>query len=147
MKVEHHDFLIEIGTEELPPRALHTLERALVASLAAGLDKAALAHGELVGYATPRRLAVWVKRLAVRAPEQNVRRRGPPLSAAFDEQGQPTRAARAFAESCGTPVESLERLDEGKGTFLFYVGSKAGERAVDLLPGIVQAALEQLPIP
>jgi glycyl-tRNA synthetase beta chain len=147
MKVEHHDFLIEIGTEELPPRALHTLERALVASLAALLDKAALAHGELTGYSTPRRLAVWVKRLAVRAPEQNVRRRGPPLSAAFDAEGRPTRAALAFAESCGAPVEALERLDEGKGTFLFYVGSKAGERAVDLLPGLVQAALEQLPIP
>src|SRR5690242_6694351 len=111
MKVEHHDFLIEIGTEELPPRALHTLERALVGNLAAGLDKAALAHGELIGYSTPRRLAVWAKRLAMRAPEQNVRRKGPPLSAAFDDKGQPTRAALAFAESCGVPVGALERLD------------------------------------
>src|SRR5262245_1271255 len=118
MKVEHHDFLIEIGTEELPPRALHTLERALVANLAAGLDKAALGHGELVGYSTPRRLAVWVKRLATRAPEQQVRRKGPPLAAAFDDRQQPTRAALAFAESCGTTVAALERIDEGKGTFL-----------------------------
>src|SRR5215470_14039783 len=131
MKVEHHDFLIEIGTEELPPRALHALERALVANLAAGLDKAALGHGELIGYSTPRRLAVWVKRLAARQPEQNVRRKGPPVTAAFDAHNQPTRAALAFAESCGTKVEALERLDEGKGTFLFYSGSKAGERAVD----------------
>ncbi len=147
MKIEHHDFLFEIGTEELPPKALHTLERALVAALGAGLDKAALAHGELTGYATPRRLAVWVKRLATRQPEQNLRRKGPPVSAAFDAAGQPTRAATAFAESCGTKVEALERQAEGKGTFLFFVGTKAGERAVDLLPGIVQSALEQLPIP
>ena len=147
MKIEHHDFLFEIGTEELPPRALHTLERALVAGIAAGLDKAGLGHGELTGYSTPRRLAVWVKRLASRQPEQNLRRKGPPLSAAFDDQGVPTRAATAFAESCGTKVEALERQSEGKGTFLFFVGTRVGERAVELLPGIVQTALEQLPIP
>ena len=147
MKIEHHDFLFEIGTEELPPRALHTLERALVAGIAAGLDKAGLGHGELTGYSTPRRLAVWVKRLATRQPEQNLRRKGPPLAAAFDAAGAPTRAATAFAESCGTRVEALERQSEGKGTFLFFVGTRAGERALELLPGIVQTALEQLPIP
>jgi len=147
MKIEHHDFLFEIGTEELPPRALHTLERALVAGIAAGLDKAGLGHGELTGYSTPRRLAVWVKRLATRQPEQNLRRKGPPLAAAFDAAGAPTRAATAFAESCGTKVEALERQSEGKGTFLFFVGTRAGERALELLPGIVQTALEQLPIP
>lgn len=147
MKVEHHDFLLEIGTEELPPRSLHTLERALVANLATGLDKAGLAHGELTGYSSPRRLAVWVKRLANRQPEQHLRRKGPPLAAAFDATGAPTRAATAFAESCGVRIESLERQEEGKGTFLFYVGTRAGERTVDLLPGIVQAALDALPIP
>ncbi len=147
MKLEHHDFLVEIGTEELPPRALHTLERAFVAGIAAGLDKAGLGHGELSGYSTPRRLAVWVKRLATRQNEQNLRRKGPPLAAAFDAAGAPTRAATAFAESCGTRVEALERQSEGKGTFLFFVGTRAGERAVELLPGIVQTALEQLPIP
>src|SRR5262249_27593587 len=147
MKVEHHDFLIEIGTEELPPRALHTLERALVANLAAALDRAALGHAEVAGSSPRRRLAVWVRRPAPRAPEQQVRRKGPPLAAAFDDQQQPTRAALAFAESCGTTVAALERLDEGKGTFLFFAGSRSGERAVDLLPGIVQSALEQLPVP
>ena len=147
MKVEHHDFLFEIGSEELPPRALHTLQRALVTGIAAGLDKAQLGHGELTGYATPRRLAVWVKRLATRQPEQHLRRKGPPLSAAFDASGAPTRAALAFAASCGTTVEALERQEEGKGTFLFFVGSKPGERALELLPGIVQAALDALPIP
>jgi glycyl-tRNA synthetase beta chain len=147
MKAERRDFLLEIGTEELPPRALHALQQGLVAGLAAGLDKAGLAHGELVGFATPRRLAVWVKRLAAQQPEQHLKRRGPPLNAAFDAAGRPTRAALAFAESCGTHVEALQRLDEGKGTFLFFLGTRAGERAVALLPGLVQAALDALPIP
>jgi glycyl-tRNA synthetase beta chain len=147
VKIEHHDFLVEIGTEELPPRALYSLERALVTGVAAGLDKAQLGHGELTGYSTPRRLAVWVRRLATRQPEQHLRRKGPPLNAAFEADGTPTRAALAFAQSCGSRVEQLERQEEGKGTFLFFVGTRAGERALELLPGIVQAALEALPIP
>ena len=129
MKAERRDFLLEIGTEELPPRSLPALQQALVAGLAAGLDKAGLAHGELAGSATPRRLAVRAKRLAARQPEQHVKRRGPPLAAAFGPGGEPTRAALAFAESCGTRVEALEQLDEGKGKFLFFIGTKPGERA------------------
>ena len=147
MKAERRDFLLEIGTEELPPKSLPALQQALVAGLAAGLDKAGLAHGELVGFATPRRLAVWVKRLAAQQPEQHLKRRGPPVNAAFDTAGEPTRAALAFAESCGSTVEALQKLDEGKGTFLFFVGTKPGARAVELLPGLVQAALDALPIP
>jgi glycyl-tRNA synthetase beta chain len=141
------DFLFEIGTEELPPKALLGLGEALVAALGAGLDKAGLAHGELVGYATPRRLAVWVKGLAGEQPEQQLRRKGPPVSAAFDAAGQPTRAALAFAESCGTSVAKLQRIEEGKGTFLYFTGTRAGARTVDLLPGLAAAALEALPIP
>ncbi|HYB64325.1 MAG TPA: glycine--tRNA ligase subunit beta, partial [Steroidobacteraceae bacterium] len=117
------DFLFEIGTEELPPKALLGLEQALVAALGAGLDKAGLAHGELVGFATPRRLAVWVKSLAPRQPEQQLRRKGPPVSAAFDAAGKPTRAALAFAASCGTEVPRLERIEEGKGSFLYFTGT------------------------
>jgi glycyl-tRNA synthetase beta chain len=147
MKAERRDFLLEIGTEELPPRALPALQQALVAGLAAGLDKAGLAHGELVGFATPRRLAVWVKRLAAQQPEQHMKRRGPPVNAAFDTAGEPTRAALAFAESCGSTVAALQKLDEGKGTFVFFVGTKPGARAVELLPGLVQAALDALPVP
>ena len=147
MSLAHHDFLVEIGTEELPPKALLTLQNALVAALAAGLDKTGLSHGEISGFATPRRLAVLVKRLAAAQPEQHLKRRGPPVSAAFDASGTPTRAALAFAESCGTGVDSLERLDEGKGSFLFFVGTKPGQAATLLLPGLVKTALDQLPIP
>ena len=141
------DFLIEIGTEELPPKALRALSADFVDRIAAGLEKATLAHGDIIGFATPRRLAVSVKKLAEQQPEQHVRRRGPPVSAAFDAAGAPTRAALAFAASCGTTVEALERIEEGKCSFLYFIGSRAGEHTVHLLPALVQTALDQLPIP
>ncbi len=147
MKIERHDFLVEIGTEELPPKALRGLEEALLSGIEAGLDKANLEHGDLISYATPRRLAVLVKRLAGRQPDQDLKRKGPPVSAAFDANGAPTRAALAFAESCGTSLESLQRIDEGKGTFLFFVGTKPGAMVSELIPGIVKSALDALPIP
>ena len=147
MKIERHDFLVELGTEELPPKALRGLEEAFSSGVRAGLDKASLEYGEVVSYATPRRLAVWVKKLAARQPDQDLKRRGPPVSASFDAAGAPTRAASAFAESCGTTVDALQRLDEGKGTFLFFIGKKAGAAVTELLPGIVKAALDALPIP
>ena len=86
---------------------------------------------------------MWVKRLANRQPEQHLRRKGPPVSAAFDAAGNPTRAALAFAEGCGVAVAALEQLQEA-GTFS---PAPAPARAADLLPGIVQAALDALPIP
>jgi len=141
------DFLFEIGTEELPPKALLSFQDSLVAHLTAGLDKAGLAHGEVTGYATPRRLAVWVRQLAAAQPAQQLRRKGPPLQAAFDAAGAPTRAAEAFAASCGTTPAKLERLEEGKGTFLYFTGTRPGARTVELLPDLVQSALDALPIP
>jgi glycyl-tRNA synthetase beta chain len=141
------DFLVEIGTEELPPKALRLLEQAFAGDLAAGLAKAGLKHGESRSFATPRRLAVLVRRLAARQPDQTIERRGPPVTAAFDADGVPTRAAQAFAASCKVSVEALERRDEAKGAFLYYVGVKAGAPAVELLPGLVQGALDALPIP
>ena len=147
MTLARRDFLVEIGTEELPPKALRPLSDAFVAGVTAGLEKAQLIHADVSGFATPRRLAVLVKRLVAAQPEQHLRRRGPPLAAAFDATGAPTRAARAFAESCGTSVDALERHDEGKGTFLYFAGTRAGESAVQLLPGVIQVALDQLPIP
>jgi glycyl-tRNA synthetase beta chain len=147
MSIEKKDFLVELGTEELPPTALRGLEFAFTAGVQLGLEKAGLAHSGLASYATPRRLAVWVKKLVSRQPDQDIKRRGPPVSASFDAAGQPTRAASAFAESCGVSVDSLQRLDEGKGTFLFFIGTKAGAAATELMPSIVQASLDALPIP
>ena len=141
------DFLFELGTEELPPLALPELERSLAEGITAGLATAGLAPGAVNSYAAPRRLAVLVRALPTTQPEQQLKRRGPPVSAAFDKQGAPTRAATAFAESCGVALEALGRVTEGKGEFLFFAGSKPGAATATLLPGIVQAALDALPIP
>jgi len=147
MTVEKKDFLVELGTEELPPTALRGLELAFASGVQAGLAKAGLLHGDILSFATPRRLAVRVDRLVSRQPDQDIKRRGPPVSASFDAAGQPTRAASAFAESCGVAVDALQKLDEGKGSFLFYIGTKPGAAATELLPAIVQASLDALPIP
>ena len=141
------DFLLELGTEELPPLALPELERALAESLRSALAAAGIAHGELVSYAAPRRLAVLIRSLATRQGEQRIKRRGPPVSAAFDKQGQPTRAATAFADSCGVSLETLGRIHEGKGEFLYFEATQPGAETASLLPSMVQAALDALPIP
>jgi len=140
------DFLIEIGTEELPPKSLWLLAESLRDSIVAGLAAAGLARGAAQAYATPRRLAVFVRRLAGAQAEQKLERRGPPVSAAFDAAGQPTRAAFAFAESCGVAVGALTRITEPKGDFLFCSVLRPGAPAAQLLPGIVQRALDQLPV-
>jgi len=141
------DFLVELGTEELPPLALPELERAFADGIRAGLAEAALPHGELKSYATPRRLAVWVRDLATMQPAQAVKLKGPPVNAAFGKDGTPTAAATKFAEKCGVDVSALARVSEGKGEFLFYSGSKPGLATAGLLPGIVQKSLDALPIP
>jgi glycyl-tRNA synthetase beta chain len=140
------DFLVEIGTEELPPKSLPELSRAFTEGIVAGLESAGLKHGRVESFAAPRRLAVLVRRLAARQPDRQLRRKGPPVKAAFDEAGNPTRAATAFAESCGTTVESLGRTTETKGEFLFFSGSRPGQDTADMLPGIVQHSLDRLPI-
>jgi glycyl-tRNA synthetase beta chain len=140
------DFLVEIGTEELPPKTLATMARAFGSSITAGLDTAGLKHGETQWFATPRRLAVRVARLSDRQPDQTIRRQGPAVSAAFDAAGQPTKAALGFAASCGVPLEQLSQVEGPKGKVLQYEGVKPGEGTVKLLPAIVQRALDELPI-
>ncbi len=144
--MKRRDFLVEIGTEELPPKSLRALAESFRDGVTSGLDGAGLAHGKAEAYATPRRLAVFVRRLADAQGEQNLKRRGPPVSAAFDTGGEPTRAALAFAESCGVAVAVLTRVSEPKGDFLFCSVTRPGAPAVQLLPGIVQRALDGLPI-
>lgn len=141
------DFLFELGTEELPPIALPQLEQALLDGIRSGLEAAQLSFTRIDSFAAPRRLAVLVHDLPLQQPEQLVQKKGPSIQAAFDATGAPTRAATAFADSCGVPLANLERIREGKGEFLFHSGRKQGGLSRDLLPGIVTAALEALPIP
>ena len=141
------DFLVELGTEELPPLALPDLERAFAAGIRTGLAEAGIPHAELRSFATPRRLAVLIRDLATLQPAQTIRLKGPPVSAAFDKDGKPTAAATRFAEKCGAEVAALTRVTEGKGEFLYFAGAKAGLATAGLLPAIVQRSLDALPIP
>lgn len=141
------EFLVEIGTEELPPLALRELEQSFAAGIRAGLTEAGLPFGDMTSFATPRRLAVHVDALAESQPAQSLKIKGPPVSAAFDKSGKPTVAAQKFAEKCGVEVGALTRVTEGKGEFLYFEGSKPGVATVTLLPGIVEKSLAALPIP
>jgi glycyl-tRNA synthetase beta chain len=140
------DFLVELGTEELPPKSLLALSAAFAEGVERGLREAGLPFKTVERFATPRRLAVRVRKLAERQPDRPLEKRGPPVKAAFDASGAPTQAALAFARGCGVEVAVLERLDTPKGQWLVFRGVEPGARTVDLLPGIVSSALEALPI-
>ncbi|MEO1818076.1 glycine--tRNA ligase subunit beta [Pseudomonas sp.] len=141
--MQAQDFLVELGTEELPPKALKKLAEAFLAGVEGGLKDAGLDYSKARYYAAPRRLAVLVEALATQQPDRTSQLDGPPLQAAFDADGNPTKAAEGFARKCGV---SLAEIDQS-GPKLRFVQNIPGQPATDLLPGIVDAALAALPIP
>ena len=141
------DFLFELGTEELPPKSLLKLSQALGREIEIGLEKAKLEHGGVTLYAAPRRLAVWVRNLQTQQADQENLRKGPAEKAAFDADGNPTKALMGFARSCGVEVADLEKIDTPKGVWMGVTLTQKGVSATELLPGILQTALDRLPIP
>ena len=141
------DFLVEIGTEELPPKALRQLEIAFAENVVAGIAAAGLNMGKHASFATPRRLAVLISDLEQVQPPQEIEKRGPSIDVAFDPDGNPTRAALAFAKSCGVEVTELARQKTKKGEWLMFGAEAPSRKATELLPDIVAAALHDLPIP
>lgn len=144
---QREDFLVEIGTEELPPKALRSLMQAFGEKLLSGIDDARLEHGDVKTFSSPRRLALLVEALADRQADRRIEQKGPPTKIAFDKDGKPTAAAEAFAKKCGVAVSELARNKTDKGEWLAYESLEAGKTVTDLLPGIVEAALAALPIP
>ncbi|TDN52762.1 glycyl-tRNA synthetase beta chain [Buttiauxella sp. JUb87] len=140
-------FLVEIGTEELPPKALRSLAESFAAQVTAELDAANLAHGEVKWFAAPRRLALKIANLAESQPDREVEKRGPAISAAFDAEGNPSKAAEGWARGCGITVAEAERLATDKGEWLMYRAHVKGESAQALLPAMIATALTKLPIP
>lgn len=140
-------FLVEIGTEELPPKALRNLAESFAANLTAELDSAGLAHGDVNWYAAPRRLALKVANLSASQPDRVVEKRGPAIAAAFDASGAPTKAAEGWARGCGITVDQAERLKTDKGEWLVYRAQLQGESAQQLLPNMIATALAKLPVP
>ena len=141
------DLLVEIGTEELPPKALRGLMDAFAANLESGIDEARLEHGALHAYASPRRLAVLVEALAAGQEDRRVSQKGPPVSVAFDDDGNPLPPATAFAKKCGVDVAELGRIETDKGAWLVAESVEKGRPAAELLPGLIEKALADLPIP
>jgi glycyl-tRNA synthetase beta chain len=141
------DFLLELGTEELPPTALKNLLAALANGVKAGLDEAGLAYSNINSYASPRRLALVVEQLAEATPVRQVTNWGPPAQVAFAADGKPTRAAEAFAKKNGLEIDQLKTENDGKADKLVAHQQAGGEPAVELLAGIVNDSLAKLPIP
>ncbi|MDH5358487.1 MAG: glycine--tRNA ligase subunit beta [Gammaproteobacteria bacterium] len=141
------DLLIELGTEELPPKALKKLMLAFETGIKQGLEKAELSFSAIRSYAAPRRMAVVVDDLQVRQQDRMVERRGPALTAAFDDEGNPTKALQGFARSCGVEVDDLEKVETDKGVWLGFKQQQTGAETASLIPEILQNALHELPIP
>ncbi len=145
--MNNQDLLIEIGTEELPPKALFSLSKSFRQEIEKGLKKHNLGFVQGATYATPRRLAVLVKDLQAMQDDVTIERFGPALKAAFDEEGKPSKAAEGFARSCGVEVSQLSEKDDGKVCKLYFKTARAGEPIHKLLPEIINEALSALPIP
>ena len=143
----NQDFLVELGTEELPPKALSTLSTAFTRSITASLKALELEFSSVEPFASPRRLAVIVRDLAATTPLSDEVIWGPPKKIAFDENGEPSKAALAFAKKNGIAVSDLVSENDGKIDKLVYRTQVGGKKTTDYLEEIVNAALKALPIP
>ena len=139
--------LIEIGTEELPPKAVKSLGDTFASEIAQLLMQEGFGFSNQVAFFTPRRLAVLIKELTAAQPDQLVERKGPAVKAAFDQSGNPNKAATGFAESCGVSVDELDRIKTDKGEWLFFKSNVPGKAIEQAIPAIVEKALNKLPIP
>ncbi len=140
---EIRNLLIEIGTEELPPKALLNLSEAFMAAISNGLQQKSLNYNTVRPFTTPRRLAVMIEGLSTKQADQQIERKGPAIAAAFDKEGNPTKAALGFARSCGIEVSNLAQKDNR----LVYSNIQVGKSTVSLIPNIIETALAALPIP
>ncbi|NQZ06447.1 MAG: glycine--tRNA ligase subunit beta [Algicola sp.] len=141
------NLLVELGTEELPPKSLKKLAQAFADNTEAELKKLNLDFDTVSWLASPRRLAVKVKGLAASQQDKVVEKRGPAIKVAFDADGNPTKAAMGWARGNGITVEQAERLETDKGAWLLHKASVKGKGVAELIPGVIDKALAKLPIP
>ncbi|MGP8308544.1 glycine--tRNA ligase subunit beta [Vibrio sp. YIC-376] len=140
------EFLIELGTEELPPTQLRTLAEAFAANFEAELKGAELTHEGVKWFAAPRRLALKVAALAESQSDKVVEKRGPAVSAAFDAEGNPTKAAQGWARGCGITVDQADRVVTDKGEWLLFNQEVKGQPTSDIVSELAAKALANLPI-
>jgi len=138
--MSQHDFLVELGTEELPPKALKTLSDAFLNGITSGLDAAGIAYTTATPFASPRRLAVLISNIQPQQPDRSIEKRGPATQA-------PEKAVQGFAGSCGVSIDQLEVMETPKGSYYVYRGVEKGQSTAALLPEIISESLHKLPIP
>ncbi len=141
------DCLIEIGTEELPPKALNKLSDAFAAGIEAGLKEAGVNFEKIKTYASPRRLAVLIDALDESQADRDIEKLGPNVKAAYDKEGNPSKAAMGFARGCGVEVSDLATTQTDKGERLVFRIKEIGKATPELMPEIVNQSLAKLPIP
>ncbi len=145
--MQQHDFLLEIGTEELPPKLLPRLGQSLADHIRQALIKEALSFAEINFFASPQRLGILITQLCAQQTDHLIERRGPALRAAYDAQNQPTPALTGFARSCGVDIDQLEKLETAQGSWLIYRFTEKGKAVKELMPAIITQAIANLPIP
>ncbi len=142
-----NDCLIELGTEELPPKALKSLSESFAKLMRESLQETGLVPASVEVFATPRRLAMLLREIPTRQSDQVVEKRGPAVQAAFDVHGHPSKAAQGFARSCGVEVSELNQRETNKGAWLYFEKTEPGLSLKQLLPGLLDQALARLPVP
>lgn len=149
MSITTESFLVELGTEELPPKTLKTLSAAFTTGIQQGLTEAGLNFGKVESFAAPRRLAVRISELETQQADKQEILYGPPAKIAFDQDGKPTKAAEGFAARSGVSVEALQTAPESAGNNagkLMIEHNIKGKTAAELIPAIIQHSLDKLPI-
>lgn len=145
--MDKKNLLLELGTEELPPKALRKLAQALHDNFVKHLEHEGLGFGEVKWYATPRRLSLIVRDLDVKQQDREVEVKGPAIKAAFDADGNPTKAAQGWAAANGIKVEDAQRLKTDKGEWLYIKSTKIGTETKALVADMFAKSLAALPIP
>jgi glycyl-tRNA synthetase beta chain len=141
-----NDCLIELGTEELPPKNLKALSEDFAKLVSQALNDAGLPAASVEVYATPRRLGILMRNMQTQQADQVVEKRGPALQAAFDKEGNPSKAAQGFARGCGVEVADLQQRETDKGAWLYFEKNEMGSSLAQILPEVVATAINKLPI-
>ncbi|MDO8954449.1 MAG: glycine--tRNA ligase subunit beta [Gammaproteobacteria bacterium] len=139
------DFLIEIGTEELPPKLLAEIAESFSNAIQQALTAAQLSYSAAKYFASPRRIAVRITGLSTEQPEQHIEKKGPAKQAAFDANGEPTKALQGFLASCNASLDQVSTINTDKGEWYIYKAVQPGRATIDLLPGVISEALKKLP--
>lgn len=147
MTQQHAPLLVEIGTEELPPKSLKTFGQQFANNFVSLLQQNQFEAGEFQWFASPRRLAVLIDNVSGTQPDTIVEKRGPAVSAAFDENGEPTKAALGWARGNGISLDQASRLKTDKGEWLLHKVEQKGKTLGEEISGLIKAAVAKLPIP